>query len=109
MIPLEYNLKDELGLQLNALDIHNEPFSTQFRGYNRDEVNSFLDIIIKDYEKMEREFKKLKAQLAERRFEEEVLQTQQPAAQTNGEHVSKHEFDVLKERVAEIERKIWYK
>jgi len=106
---LEYNLKDELGLHLSALDIHNKPFSSQFNGYNRDEVNSFLDIIIKDYEKIAKEFKQLKAQLAERRFEEEILQAQQPAARTNGEYVSKHEFDLLKERVAEIERKIWYK
>lgn len=37
-------------LVLSPLDIHNKEFTRGFRGYNEDEVNEFLDQIIKDYE-----------------------------------------------------------
>ncbi|KRM68640.1 DivIVA domain-containing protein [Apilactobacillus ozensis] len=35
---------------LSPQDIHNKEFSTKMRGYNIDEVNDFLDQIIKDYQ-----------------------------------------------------------
>ncbi|HLR14908.1 MAG TPA: DivIVA domain-containing protein [Bacillota bacterium] len=37
-------------MPLSPLDIHNKEFTKSFRGYDEDEVNSFLDQIIKDYE-----------------------------------------------------------
>lgn len=40
---------------LTPLDIHNKEFSRGFRGYDEDEVNEFLDQIIKDYEMLIRE------------------------------------------------------
>ncbi|GAA3616136.1 DivIVA domain-containing protein [Secundilactobacillus similis] len=35
---------------LSPLDIHNKEFSSKLRGYNIDEVNDFLEQIIKDYQ-----------------------------------------------------------
>ena len=35
---------------LSPDDIHNKEFSTKLRGYNIDEVNDFLEQIIKDYQ-----------------------------------------------------------
>jgi len=43
---------------LTPLDIHNKEFTRGFRGYDEDEVNEFLDQIIKDYEAVIREKKK---------------------------------------------------
>ena len=37
-------------MPLTPIDIHNQEFSKVFRGYDEDEVNEFLDQIIKDYE-----------------------------------------------------------
>ena len=37
-------------MSLTPLDIHNKEFHTKLRGYDQDEVNDFLDQIIKDYE-----------------------------------------------------------
>src|SRR5690625_3700516 len=37
-------------LVLSPLDIHNKEFTRGFRGYDEDEVNEFLDQVIKDYE-----------------------------------------------------------
>lgn len=47
-------------MPLTPLDIHNKEFSRRLRGYDEDEVNEFLDEIIKDYEAMIRENKTLK-------------------------------------------------
>lgn len=46
-------------MPLSPLDIHNKEFSRGFRGYAEDEVNEFLDQIIKDYEILLREKREL--------------------------------------------------
>lgn len=56
-------------MPLTPLDIHNKEFGKGFRGYNEDEVNEFLDQIIKDYEAAIRQNKELEekvSQLSER-------------------------------------------
>lgn len=42
-------------MALTPIDIHNKEFSTRFRGYDIDEVNEFLDQIIKEFELLIRE------------------------------------------------------
>ena len=51
------------------MDIHNKEFRKSFRGYDEDEVNEFLDQIIKDYEaliRQNKDFEEKAAQLNER-------------------------------------------
>lgn len=50
-------------MPLTPLDIHNKEFSRGFRGYDEDEVNEFLDQVIKDYEMVIREKKELEEKL----------------------------------------------
>jgi len=50
---------------LTPLDIHNKEFNKGFRGYDEDEVNEFLDQVIKDYEMVIREKKELETKLAD--------------------------------------------
>ncbi|MDN3954069.1 DivIVA domain-containing protein [Sporolactobacillus laevolacticus] len=50
-------------MPLTPLDIHNKVFSRGFRGYDEDEVNDFLDQIIKDYETLIREKKDLEQKI----------------------------------------------
>jgi len=52
-------------LALSPLDIHNKEFSKGFFGYNEDEVNDFLDQIIKDYEIVLREKKESEKKVQE--------------------------------------------
>ncbi|GAB3067859.1 DivIVA domain-containing protein [Virgibacillus ainsalahensis] len=47
-------------MPLTPLDIHNKEFTRSFRGYDEDEVNEFLDQVIKDYETAIRDNKDLK-------------------------------------------------
>jgi cell division initiation protein len=51
-------------MPLTPMDIHNKEFSRRLRGYDEDEVNEFLDQIIKDYEALIRENKELQEQVA---------------------------------------------
>lgn len=39
-------------MALTPIDIHNKEFNRGLRGYNVDEVNSFLNQVIKDYERL---------------------------------------------------------
>jgi len=45
---------------LTPLDIHNKEFKRSFRGYNEEDVDEFLDRVIKDYEQLYRENIELK-------------------------------------------------
>lgn len=52
-------------MPLTPLDIHNKEFTKGFRGYDEDEVNEFLDQVIKDYEMIIREKKELEQKVQE--------------------------------------------
>lgn len=54
-------------MPLTPLDIHNKQFSRSFRGYNEEEVNEFLDQIIKDLELIIKEKKKVEEENEELR------------------------------------------
>ncbi len=48
---------------LTPLDIHNKEFKRGFRGYSEEDVDAFLDEVVKDYEKLYRENIELKETL----------------------------------------------
>lgn len=50
-------------MSLTPLDIHNKEFKNKMRGYDPDEVNEFLDQVIKDFEILIREKKELQTEL----------------------------------------------
>ncbi|MER2255174.1 MAG: DivIVA domain-containing protein [Priestia megaterium] len=52
-------------MPLTPLDIHNKEFNRGFRGYDEDEVNEFLDKVIKDYELVMRDKKELEGRVSE--------------------------------------------
>lgn len=49
---------------LKPMDIHNKEFKKVMRGYDVEEVDEFLDEIIVDFEKMQRELDVLKTQIS---------------------------------------------
>ncbi|MGC4375564.1 DivIVA domain-containing protein [Fictibacillus sp. Mic-4] len=84
-------------MPLTPLDIHNKEFTRGFRGYNEDEVNDFLDQVIKDFESVIREKKdleekveKLEEQLAYFKNIEETLNKSILVAQETGEEVKRN-------------------
>lgn len=84
-------------MSLTPLDIHNKEFNRRLRGYDEDEVNEFLDQVIKDYEAVIRENKQLKEQLATNEDKidhfstiEETLSKTLILAQETGEEVKQN-------------------
>ena len=41
-----------IAMALTPLDIQNKTFPTKMRGYNQDEVDDFLDLVVRDYEEI---------------------------------------------------------
>lgn len=52
-------------MTISPIDIHNKEFSRGFRGYDEDEVNEFLDKVMKDYEIVRREKEQLEKEVKE--------------------------------------------
>ena len=52
-------------MPLTPMDIHNKEFTKAFRGYDEDEVNEFLDRIVKDYEALIKENEAMKQKIQE--------------------------------------------
>ncbi|KJS84708.1 MAG: hypothetical protein JM58_10320 [Peptococcaceae bacterium BICA1-8] len=82
---------------LTPLDIHNKEFKKALRGYDADEVDEFLDEIIKDYENLYKENLNLKDQadnyqesIARYRDLEDTLHNTMILAQQTSEEVKKN-------------------
>ncbi|MGN7386885.1 DivIVA domain-containing protein [Sporosarcina sp. SAFN-015] len=98
-------------MALSPLDIHNKEFSRGFRGYDEDEVNEFLEQIMKDYENVLEENKALKNSLKETKDKvshfnsiEETLQKSILIAQEAAEDVRRNSIQESKLIVKEAEK-----
>ncbi|MCG3090175.1 DivIVA domain-containing protein [Sporosarcina cyprini] len=98
-------------MALSPLDIHNKEFSRGFRGYDEDEVNEFLEQIMKDYENVLDENKKLKSDLKETKEQishfnsiEETLQKSILIAQEAAEDVRRNSMQESKLIIKEAEK-----
>lgn len=80
---------------LKPMDIHNKEFKKAMRGYDAEEVDEFLDEIIVDFEKMQRELDVLKTQLSS--YSENMNSYREKEISLNNALVSAQQFaDQLK-------------
>lgn len=98
-------------MPLTPLDIHNKEFNKGFRGYDEDEVNEFLDQIIKDYELILRQKKELEDKLNDQNERlghfsniEETLQKSIVIAQEAAEDVKRNAQKEAKLIIKEAEK-----
>ena len=98
-------------MALSPLDIHNKEFSNKWRGYDEDEVNEFLEQVLKDYENVLEENKNLKADLKQTQAQishfnsiEETLQKSILTAQEAAEDVRRNAMKESKLIVKEAEK-----
>lgn len=64
-------------VKFTTKDIFEQDFKIGFRGYDQDEVNDFLDDIMKDYDAYEAIIKELKGEIA--RLKAQAANTSRPA------------------------------
>lgn len=95
-------LESENKIRLTAKEILEKDFKTSFRGYNKDEIDKYLDFVIKDYEYYQKENEQLKQENQRLRKEIENLQQQknQPHTETNTN------YDILK-RLSNLEKHVF--
>lgn len=48
---------------ITPMDIHNKTFSRKLRGYAEEEVNSFLEEVVSDYERIYREHREMEEEM----------------------------------------------
>ena len=89
-------------IQLNGKEILEKEFKIGMRGYNQDEVDGFLDIVIKDYEVFQQQIEKLKLEnnRLKKASDEPRTRVAQPNQQVN--------YDVLK-RLSNLEKEVFGK
>ncbi|WP_079509507.1 cell division regulator GpsB [Mesobacillus jeotgali] len=88
-------------IQLTAKDILEKEFKTAMRGYKPEDVDKFLDMIIKDYEFMQQEIEELQQdnlRLKKQLDEASRRPSTQAAGTTN--------FDILK-RLSNLEKHVF--
>lgn len=90
-------------VKLTAKDILEKEFKTAMRGYKPEDVDKFLDVVIKDYEILQQEIEELQQENArlKKQLEEVVRRpsVQQPSAGTTN-------FDILK-RLSNLEKHVF--
>ncbi|MED1468003.1 cell division regulator GpsB [Bacillus salipaludis] len=90
-------------VKLTAKDILEKEFKTAVRGYKQEDVDKFLDLIIKDYENFHQEIDDLQQEnLRLRKQLEETSRRQPPISQPAGTT----NFDILK-RLSNLEKHVF--
>ncbi|MFB1049351.1 cell division regulator GpsB [Paraliobacillus sp. JSM ZJ581] len=94
-------MSEELN-QLSAKEILDKNFKTSMRGYNQEEVDAFLDIIIQDYERFINQIDKLEQDNSRLRKQSETTRTRPT---TSNHQVN---YDILK-RLSNLEKAVFGK
>ncbi len=98
-------------MALTPTDIHNKTFSTKFRGYDEDEVNEFLEQLMKDFENVIKKNEELEKTVSNNEVRithfnmiEETMQKSILIAQEAAEDVRKNSVQESKLIISEAEK-----
>ncbi|SDL93284.1 cell division regulator GpsB [Bacillus sp. OK048] len=89
-------------VKLTAKDILEKEFKTGVRGYKQEDVDKYLDLIIKDYEAFQQEIEDLQQENLRLRKQLEETSRRQPVTQPAGTT----NFDILK-RLSNLEKHVF--
>lgn len=90
----------ETKIQFSAKDILEKDFKSKLRGYDPDEVDKFLDQIIKDYETFYKEIERLELELNRQKRDSDV----EPRRQQTNTGITN--YDILK-RLSNLEKHVF--
>ncbi|HLR15143.1 MAG TPA: cell division regulator GpsB [Bacillota bacterium] len=89
-------------IQLTGKEILEKDFKTAMRGYNQEEVDAFLDMIIQDYNAYQRQIDALTTENNKLKKDMSNMRTQPQKTQTNHQV----NYDVLK-RLSNLEKEVF--
>lgn len=90
------------GINLTSQEILDKEFKTTMRGYNQDEVDEFLDVVIQDYEQFQEEITRLKEEVSR------LTQASSTNTSTGSTPRSQVNADVL-QRLSNLEKAVFGK
>jgi len=93
-------------LKLTAKDILEKEFKTGLRGYQQEEVDKFLDLIIKDYETLHKEIEALQQENTRLKRMMDEQKTKQPAPPVQQPVYTSANTDILK-RLSNLEKAVF--
>lgn len=108
---MDSNKETKFSIQYGSKDILDKKFKNKVRGYDPDEVDEFLDGIIRDYEAFTNEIDRLKEENAKlfSRVDELTKQlsvSKNVSAQTPQTNAAATNYDILK-RLSNLERHVF--
>ncbi|WP_101844051.1 cell division regulator GpsB [Halobacillus sp. Marseille-P3879] len=95
---------------LDGKAILEKDFKTSMRGYNQEEVDEFLDLIIQDYEKFQKEMERLRSEnnRLKKQPSRDEAPTQRARPVSNNTQNHQVNYDILK-RVSNLEKAVFGK
>jgi DivIVA domain-containing protein len=95
-------------IKLTAKDILEKDFKTAMRGYKPEDVDQFLDLIIKDYEVFHQEIEDLRQEniKLKKQAESRTTRSTQPAPSAPNATPGTTNFDILK-RLSNLEKHVF--
>ncbi|OZI11709.1 cell division protein DivIVA [Bacillaceae bacterium SAS-127] len=93
-------------IQLTTEEILEKEFKTSMRGYHPDEVDQFLDLIIKDYKMLHQAIEELQRENLRLKKQSETTMTRSQAAPSAQTVTGSTNFDILK-RLSNLERHVF--
>ncbi|SDH02233.1 DivIVA domain-containing protein [Alteribacillus persepolensis] len=103
-------------IQLSAKEILDKDFKSSMKGYNKDEVDQFLDIVIQDYEAFEERINELEKALEQSQQSTKAAGGASRSQRANPTPVSQDQtapaggtnYDILK-RLSNLEKEVFGK
>ena len=99
---------------LKPMDIHNKEFKRVMRGYDVEEVDEFLDVVISDYQKFDEIIKSLNNKINQLELQNSSLKAQvmdlenRQALQNVGNEENITQVDIIK-RLVKLENEVYSK
>lgn len=90
-------------IKLTAQEILEKDFKIAMRGYKQEEVDKYLDLIIKDYEMFNRQIEELQQEIERLKRQKDELPSRQAVAQPP---TGTTNFDILK-RLSNLEKHVF--
>ena len=102
-------------MSLNSLDVQNKTFATKVRGYNKVDVDDFLDLIIRDYDEFaekikdqDRELKSLRERVESYEGMKDSLNKSIVVAQSAADNLKEHAINEANAITVEAGQKAQY-
>lgn len=100
------DMAEQKTVRLTKNDILHKEFKTSFHGYQPEEVDQFLDIVISDYDVFYAEILRLREENKRLKSEQQAAGSEEPRHQDYADNLGQTNYDILK-RLSNLEKHVF--